>query len=334
MKLKAIFILFITFLCSGLSLIAQVPENKWIGDTLGPWSLISFEEPSGFIRNTPSSQNLWQIGAPQKSFFNQAYTLPNAMVTDSVNFYPANNHSSFDLFIGYFNNPIYPYDFFIDFRQKFDTDTLRDGGYITVSWDHGQSWMNILDDTISKQFFWFSPAENWGMWGNTNLYTYGDTLFNGEHGYSGKSDGWMHSCMAWYNLPVKKPHDFPPDTMILRFNFISDSIDHNKEGWMIDQIRIFSIDLGSGIGENIIETPRIRVTPNPFKTCTMVTFNKVYEQVKYQLIDPAGRIQQSGNPGRCSKFEIRRANLSPGIYLLMINDGTGQIFSASRIVLL
>jgi hypothetical protein len=323
----------IVFLSSVLSLSTQAQVEKWVGDTLGPWATITFEEASEYISIQASAQNLWQIGKPQKTMFNEAYTIPNAMVTDTLNFYPVNNQSAFDLYIGAFNTSWNYYDdLFIDLRHKFDTDTLLDGGFITASWDHGQSWMNIIDDTISQQFYFASPAQNWGMWGNNNLYTSENTLFNGEHGFSGKSNGWVHSCMAWYNLPVKHGDFFPPDTMIIRFNFVSDNIQNNKEGWMIDQIRIYSIDLGSDIRENLSTASRIQVVPNPLKTSATISLGLLYDQVAYQLVDPSGRILQQGNPGKCSEFQIHRGNLSPGIYLLTISDGEGQQFPAKKIM--
>jgi hypothetical protein len=312
---------FITvFLCSLLSLNAQVFQPGYVGDTLGPWSVITFDEPTPYISINPSSQNLWQIGAPQKQFFNQAYSAPNAMVTDTLNNYGVNNLSSFDLCIGDFNtNGLYNYDLFIDFRHKFDTDTLRDGGFISVSWDHRQTWMNIIDDTISKLSYYISPAQHGYWFGNTNLYGAGDTLFNGEHGFSGKSNGWVHSCMAWYDIPCKGPDYSPSDTMYLRFNFISDTIPNSREGWMIDDIRIFSIDLGSGIRDFLAGTKRAWLAPNPVKTSTIVTFDRAYSSVDYLLTDLSGRVLLQGKPGKCNEFSVSRAGLSPGIYLLKIS---------------
>lgn len=332
MKTFRLFV-FLTF--SAFTLVAQVPEPKWIGDTLGPWTIIDFEENSPYIQNSPSMQNMWQIGAPQKQIFSQAYSVPNAIVTGLQSFYQVNNHSAFDLMIGTFNtNWEYPWNIFIDFRHKLDTDTLRDGGYITVSWDHGQSWSNILDDSLSTSFFDFSPSQGFSPFGNTNLYTLNDTLFNGEPGFSGTSTGWVHSSMAWYILPVKRPAEFPPDTMILRFNFISDNLDNNREGWMIDNIRIFSIDLGSGIQQSMAGSDRIRVTRNPLTTSTGVMLDKPYDQVGYMLVDANGKPVSSGRPGKCSEFTLHRANLPHGLYLLKVNGGNGSLNAVTRIVIL
>ena len=42
-----------------------------------------------------ASQNVWQIGMPQKTIFNMASTEPNAILTDTSGSYPANNTSRF-----------------------------------------------------------------------------------------------------------------------------------------------------------------------------------------------------------------------------------------------
>jgi hypothetical protein len=324
---------FAALICAALVAKAQM-EIKSVGDTLGPWTTINFEESSPYIQNSPSMQNMWMIGKPQKTLFNQAFSVPNAMVTELMSFYLPNNHSSFDLYIGDFNsNWMFRWNLFIDFRHKIDSDTLHDGGFITISWDKGKSWMNILDDTIGRQFYCITPGQASRFWGNTNLYHLTDTLYNGEHGFSGSSNGWIHSCMAWYNLPVKHADIVPPDTMILRFNFISDNIHHNREGWMIDDIRIFSLDLGSGINESSKGSIHAHVTPNPLKNNALVTLDKMYEHVEYLLIDPSGRILQTGKPGKCREFTIQRGGLSPGIYLFKLTSGN-NISEVTRIIVI
>jgi hypothetical protein len=314
-------ILILASLGIGLIAFPQVPVIDSPGDTVDIWTVINFEEPSPFIHLSPSLQDVWQIGTPQKTFFNSAYSVPNAIVTDTMNFYPVNNWSSFDLYIGAFNMGgmwgwNYPYDIFIDFRHKYDTDSLMDGGYLTVSWDKGLTWMNVIKDSVYPGV---SPM--WGptlFGGNAGLYTAGNLLSNGESGFSGRSDGWVHTCVAWFVLPVDKIMDFPPDTMIVRFNFISDNVNNNKEGWMIDQIRLFSLDLGSGIQGNKAGRKMSHITPNPLKSYAIVAFDKTCENVEYSLLDLTGRICAIGKPGKCNQFILDRGNISPGIYLLKL----------------
>ncbi len=294
----------------------QYTPYKNVGDTVGPWTVISFEEPTPYITILPLSQNIWQIGAPHKTFFNAAYTLPNAIVTDTMNNYPVNNLSSFELIVGTFNFPWYPWSVFVDFRHKYDTDTLSDGGYITVSWDNGLTWTNIIDD--NNNFFEITPHHPWGPYGNNNLYNSWSILSNGEEGYCGHSGNWIHSCMAWYNFPVDKKTDWVPDTMRLRFNFISDSIQQNREGWMIDQIRLFSIDLGSGIQEFLAGRSHSYFFPNPVTTTATFTLNKTYRDVHYEIMDSRGVLISKSDRGTCDEFTFERTGIPPGIYFMRL----------------
>jgi hypothetical protein len=317
MTMKKIFI-FLAFLFPEIIAVAQQPDFP--GDTIGIWTVINFEESSPYIHINPSAQNIWQIGKPQKTFFNAAYSVPNAILTDTMNFYPDNNLSTFDLYIGGFNMNgqtygAYPLDIFVDMRHKYDTDSLTDGGFITVSWDKGETFQNIIFDTVYVGGVGgVSP-----MWGTgTNLYTSENFLFTGESGFSGNSGGWVHTSFSWIVPPVKQAMDFPPDTMILRFNFISDGNNTNKEGWMIDQIRLFSIDLGSGIRENPGKDVRSLIVTNPVKSTATIKLDKIYNEVEYSLTDMTGRICSEGSKGTCKDFVIDRNNLSPGFYLLKI----------------
>jgi len=47
--------------------------------------------------------NIWQVGPPQKTIFSSAATAPNVLVTDTVNFYPTNNSSSFQFTLNNFD---------------------------------------------------------------------------------------------------------------------------------------------------------------------------------------------------------------------------------------
>ena len=77
--------------------------NGQMPDTIGIFTVMSFENSSPYLSIVPLPQNIWQIGVPHKTFFNTAYTLPNAIVTDTMNVYPVNNSSAFELIVGNFN---------------------------------------------------------------------------------------------------------------------------------------------------------------------------------------------------------------------------------------
>ena len=315
-RITLITILLLPFIfCKG-----QFPPIKTVGDTIGPWTVISFEEPSPDISILPIPHNIWQIGPPQKSFFSNSFTLPNAIVTDTINFYPVSNISSFELMVGDFNmgGGWWRYNLFIDFRHKFDTDTLRDGGFISVSWDNKATWLNIRYDTVAIPLV--TPGRNygWQYYGNTNLYDTSATLFNGTPGFSGNSGSWIHSCMAWYDIPVKNTVTLPGDTMYLRFNFISDDIPQDHEGWMIDQIRLFNIDLGSGIEDYMKGESHSYFYPNPVSDLSTFIMKKSYHNVYYELRDSKGLLLSKKDLGSCDEFIFNRDGLGSGVYFLRL----------------
>ncbi|MBU1011324.1 MAG: T9SS type A sorting domain-containing protein [Bacteroidetes bacterium] len=308
MKRKLIAICFcIALSFSGFTQIRQSP-----GDTMGIWQVLDFENPSDYILLNPSLQNLWKTGHPQKQFFPEAYTPPNAMVTDTLAPYPPLNHSWFDLIVGSFNNPTYPYIMFFDFWHKIDTDTLRDGGYITVSWDYGANWNNVIQDSVYGSWWGLSPP--WSPFVETpNIYGESDTLYNGEPGFSGHSNDWIHTTLAWHFIPVRSGNI--PDTMMLRFHFISDEIDNQHDGWMIDQLRMFSIDVGSSTPETKIDDNWVRFLQNPIQQRTNAMFDRQWHSVELTLHDVNGRTVSMMQCANCSELLIDATELNDGLYL-------------------
>ena len=294
--------------------ISQAQSIKYQGDTIGIWHVINFDTTFNYIQLDTSTPNIWQVGVPQKNYFNTAYSASKAIVTDTVNYYPVSNHSYFDLYVGNFNyNGFYPYDIFIDFRHKYDTDTLKDGGYITVSWDKGLTWMNVIKDSV---YNWgISPGTNWFN-ESVNLYSISDTLYNGEYGFSGNSNGWVHTSMTWHLIPVKD--NFPPDTMIVRFNFISDAINQPREGWMIDNIRLFSVDLGGGVHEILNSNNCATVAPNPFTSNTEISFNKNYDLIQLEVYDMQGKLIAVKEYNDSNKILFNRDGIGNGLYLFKL----------------
>ncbi len=304
--------LFIYFVFAFLAIHGFSQNTLNPGDTMGIWAKINFDTTYNFIHIDTSSQNLWQVGVPQKPIFNASYSPSRAMVTDTINPYPATNHSWFDLYIGNFNyDGLYISDIFIDFKHKFDTDTLHDGGYITVSWDNGQHFTNVIHDT--SYLYGMTPGWSY-LVPFPELYTDADTLFNGEFGFSGSSGGWKHTTLAWHMIPVKQT--FPPDTMIVRFNFISDAIDNPYEGWMIDDIRLFSLDLGSGINDFAKTENTFTISPNPFSDKAEIKFDKPYKSIRMELYNLQGKLLLEGNYSNCNLIELNCGTLPSGMFLL------------------
>lgn len=294
-----------------IAITASSQVNTSIYDSI-PWDTINFETTYDHLVINNSSQNLWQIGKPSKQFFDSAYSAVNAIITDTLINYPVNNYSSFDIKIGEFNyNYYYGYYVGMQIKHKFDTDTLRDGCYISVSYDYGDTWMNIIND--DSWHYDVHPGEEY--WSSLSLYSTEDTLFNGEYGFSGNSGDWKTTFFSWFYIPVKSQDDLA-DTTIIRFNFISDDIDNGKEGWMIDDIVLLSVDLGGNIAEN--SNQGFEVMPMPIESTSKIVLNKEQEMIRYQIINPAGVILTDRVMKNCRSFEINRSDLHNGIYFLRV----------------
>lgn len=292
-----------------LAALVSSAQEKAPGDITDIWQVINFDSASNYVNLPASAQNIWQIGKPQKSFFDSAYSAPDAIITDTMAYYPVNANSWFDIYRGEFNCGFFPFDIIFDFWHKFDTDTLRDGGYITVSWDNGATWMNVIGDT--QYWYGMTPPYSYCI-PNPNLYLSGDTLFNGEPGFSGHSNGWQRTILAWHGIPIKS--SFDPDTMILRFHFISDSIPEQREGWMIDNLRMYSIDLGGGLAD--YDRELVSVFPNPFSGSTTIVLDRPYETVRILVTDMQGKLVATAQARDCSRLSLGMEGAAPGIYFL------------------
>jgi len=307
MKKTAIFVMLFSLLCS-----IKAQTKLQPGDIIQVWDSINFDTVVNSIRIDTSEMNIWQIGRPQKAIFSASYSPENAMVTDTVNPYSVNNYSFFDLYVGNFNNEMYPWDIFVDFWHKYDTDSLKDGGFITVSWDKGITWANVIHDTNYVHYV-HPPMSFYGQ--IPNLYTETDTLTDGNIGFSGNSHGWIKTILGWHAIPVKIVE--PADTMIIRFNFISDSIQNNKAGWMIDDIRLYSVDLGGGVHDYEVDN-LVKISPNPYSDKTEIRFDKQYKHIEIETYDLFGKLMGKESHSNLSSLIYRHNELIQGTYILKI----------------
>jgi len=316
MKSLFFFFLFAFFFLTGFS--------QWDRPVLFSADSIKFESPSEYIYIDTSKENLWETAVPSKSFFSSAFSGSRAILTDSARSYPPNNHSWFDFYVGIFNlEYYYPHDIFVEIRHKYDTDTGMDGGYISVSWDYGKSWQNITEDNIypgaspSNQMLWYE---------NNSLYTNDDTLFNGEKGFSGFSGDWVKTWFAWYLIPVKKSTTYSePDTMIIRFIFISDDTDNYKEGWMIDDIRLYAVDVGGAIDDP--ESENIRIYPNPTSSGLEIELPRVFEHAEIRLFNMSGKEIKSLKFEQIKHPLLDISDLESGPYIIKLVLNQTKIIS-------
>jgi hypothetical protein len=258
--------------------------------------------------DTALTNNVWQIGKPQKIIFDSAFTASNAILTDTFNTYPQNNISEFIV-----KTPTYCCNYGgieMHFSHKYDTDSLLDGGSVYVSLNYGATWYNLQNSPAN-----FPPFNN--------PFPTIDTIASlNDIGITGKSNGWEHFWYFW-NYPQT-------DTLLVKFKFASDNIQTNKEGWMIDNLW-FSYNLGIGISETS-ESNDYFISPNPFYDQTTLSFPSVSDKTTFTLYNTNGQLVKTIDNITGGQLTIHRDNLATGLYYFMLrtNDSiiaTGKLLT-------
>lgn len=282
-------------------------------------TLIDFETPTIDISiDTSNPNNIWQIGKPQKSVFDTAYSGMNAIVTDTINPYPPQNISQFvvsvDLYAG--PGPI------VSFYHKMDTRSNRDGGYIEISED-SINWY-LLSDSINSNDWNSYHNNNYMLFAPDFAYNYyrkdslqKDTLYNGHLGFSG-TFGWTEVKLYFRCMALKRPFQ-----NWLRFTFVSDTGLINQDGWMIDS---FTVQNG-GTPCTWINDENIRYTisPNP-ATATLhlaIEQHGQYEVVFYNLMGQKMYSQPIANDAEI--IDVR--DWMKGIYFYQLLENGKQVGS-------
>lgn len=202
---------------------------------------------------------IWEIGQPNKTVFDSSYSGANSIVTDLDSLYPSNDTSKFyavfkDEWGGVPNYLGLYSPLEIEFNHRFITDSITDYGSIEMSLDDGNTWYDILSSEHNATW-----GPNWPYANEHFFEGTGDTLFDSLAVF-GNSNGWVHSKFSKDIEQIIWNDNIYPDSIIVRFSFITDSIGGN-EGWQIDNL-CMSMDFISGIAENqIIE--ELSIYPNP-----------------------------------------------------------------------
>jgi len=294
MKKLALLIILLAFVRLG--------NAQWIDQT------ITFESPDTlvhFIENWPA--NCFQEGVPEKVFFDSAYSAPMALVTGVSGTYPVNSLSAFTVKI---YDPAWgyggiDYGVTVSYWHKYDTDTLHDGGYIQYSKDGGASWTNISDPPGYFAQFFYDP-ENFAN----------PVITGGMAAYTGKSRMNNSSAYGWRNDSFRICF-LGPQVAYVRFVFLSDSIASNREGWLIDNIRVLQ-EICEGVAENQ-HGNLLTVYPNPAGDFLTVQHSNAGNICSLSISDVMGRIWFRAEVFKGNTIDVR--SLPDGMYLLQAKMG-------------
>ncbi|MFC1732552.1 T9SS type A sorting domain-containing protein [candidate division KSB1 bacterium] len=285
-------------------------------NSYGQW-LVNFDDSSSmnyiYIDTINYPNNNWQIGSPQKALFDSSYSSPYAIIIDTNSTYPTNDTSVFYLWHTVHLRPVWwP---ILSFQYKMDSDSLNDIGKIEVSPDYGQTWIDIIKDAYT--FGWHcSITTDQGNWFPCDSLSLTGTL-----------QGWYKLGIIMFNWDQYFGYN---DSLLFRFTFISDSIETNQEGWIIDDI--FMDDIIENI-EELSSKKTINVFPNPtdkFISIDIKTSN--FKMSDILITDNKGRIviQKKGLQRKTIKINV--AHLTPGIYYWTLIDRKNNIKEHGKII--
>ena len=266
---------------------------------------INFDDNVNLFRiriDSTIPNNIWQIGAPYKHIFLAAHSIPNAIVTDTLNPYPINNTSVFYLTT--------PGDYFskmhaatLNFWYRLDNDTLIDYGKIEISIGSSNTWKNIAAGNGLNGYYEIYDSL-WNLIKQTNSF---DTLV-----FTGTSNGW-YKLTYYKDLPESQFYD----SIRYRFTFHSSSIFANKDGWMIDDIQF------QDFWESSFEKRQdYNVYPNPIKEYLNITSKEMV--VEYEIMNSIGEVLER-NKNDQLQAHINVSYLTPGFYLYKFKFLNGQL---------
>lgn len=258
----------------------------------------NFWQSSICIDIDADSTNIWQIGPPQKLLFDSAATQPNAIMTDTANYYPSNNSSSFQYKI----TPWTTWGILaIQWKQKLDMDFGLDGAYVEFSVDSGNTWQSAFDNPYVYNYYGFDSTRNV------------DTLPNGKMAFTGTDstwkDIWLCYDMTWLNWN---------DNILVRHTFESDSIDNNKEGWLIDNMLVH-LTIFHTINE-VEKEKYMSIGPNPTKGRINISTKKIdapHIIKKMELVNIDGQVLQEWGVSP-TKFFIDIGHHPEDVYFLNV----------------
>ncbi|MDH4473868.1 MAG: T9SS type A sorting domain-containing protein [Fluviicola sp.] len=249
---------------------------------------------------------LWQVGSPDKTVFTEAFTLPNAIVTDTANSYPINANSSF--MIKHVADLGFAMPNFVSFSgvYRVDSDSLSDYGMIEFSPDNGTTWVDLVDQGQYDAMI---------HWGNMGIESQVPVL-------TGNSNGWKNFSVLFLQLELFFSIEVG-DTVLFKFSFISDAIDNNRDGLMFDSLRIEDTPPVNVIEQELESS--LRIYPNPANSILTIDYSNVEDdELTIEIYNHLGvkveKLQQNEQWNK--KVDV--SHYANGFYYIVLSNCQGN----------
>ncbi len=238
--------------------------------------------------------NIWEVGMPNKTVFDTSYSGTNCMVTDLDSTYPVSDTSYFVL--GYEVGVGYIFE--LHGAYWVNSDSLNDFGTIEISLDEGNSWVDLVNDTV---------------------YLSGNEWFGQKPVLTGDSDGWKEFNFLSTTISDHfNYNDF--DTVMYRFGFISDGQSDTLDGLMFDDI--YMLDWMMSVREYSMGSFESKAYPNPTANEVSISFsNPQLQKASCVIIDAYGRIVKVPQTTTTASLQFDLHDLENGIYYYRIQMG-------------
>lgn len=263
-----------------------------------------------FIDTISNTNNSWKIGTPNKSFFQSAFSSPNAICTDLNKSYPSNDTSSFTISHQAEAGYAYYGGMLFSVKYRIDCDSINDYGIIEYSPDNGKTWINLITDTYYLNldcYEWWSEkpilSGTKNDWQTIELYAGGKDIFN----------------IDYY------------DTVKFKFTFISDSVDTDKDGWILDDFN-FMDDGDSSIDDLLGNSFPSNVFPNPSTDIISIKYGNA-EKFDNQILiyDNVGRIIEY-HTDHSGEFNFSIKEYNDGLYFYRIINLDNYNYSFGKFI--
>jgi hypothetical protein len=256
---KNILIIFLIFLINN-----SFGQGSW-GTDFDPPYFQEYDSEKFSLEDSTDIINQWQIGNPSKVNFNTAYSLPNSLITDTINSLLPNDTSVIYIKHYRYEQPFHV--FVLQFMYKLDGDST-DIGIIEISPDGGNNWINVLTEDVNYDMYWYDTKP---------------TLTGSTIGWQSFSLDMMSWASGWGDYPI----NFTSDIVLFKFTYITDTILTEKDGWIIDNLYID--DYYEGINE-IKDNDLISIFPNPASNELNILKKNYNNKSIIQIFDLSGRI--------------------------------------------